>query len=92
MLLGKQRNKQERGCFIKTLSIFCYLKCAEVLSSKREQNQYFIKTKFIQIERVTHPLPQTEKDELFNLPNLNNILFEGSFNPESKKVEYLTIE
>lgn len=49
-----------------------------------------IKGNFLQIEAVTHPLSQLEKDALFNPPSLTSEIFKKAFNTDSQKVESLT--
>ena len=87
-----RRNASQRGGFIKTLAEFSSPECAQVINSIQEQHQYSVNSNFIQIEAMTRPLSEQEKEALFNPPSLTTVLFENCYNAESGKVESLSPE
>ena len=82
----------QRGGFIKTLAEFCSPECAEILNDIQKEHEYSVKSNFVRIEALTHPLSKEQKEELFNPPSLTKTLFERFYNEESGKVESLNQE
>jgi len=87
-----RRNAAQRGGFIKTLAEFCSPDCADVINSIQEQHQYSVRSNFVQIEAMTHPLSEQEKNDLSNPPSLTKRLFPNFYNVESGEVKSLSPE
>jgi len=74
------------------LAEFCSSECAKVINLIQEEHQYSVRSNFVQIEAMTHPLSEHEKEDLFNPPSLTKILFGDFYNAESGEVESLSPE